>query len=111
TEIVGIPIVRETDGLALSSRNAYLSADERATAPRLHAALQAAAAAIRSGGSVEAALARARDDLTAAGFRVDYVEARNAETLAPITDARTESARLLAAARLGKTRLIDNLAV
>ena len=111
TEIVGIPIVREADGLALSSRNAYLSADERAAAPRLHAALQDAAAAIRSGGGVETALAHARDDLTVAGFRVDYVEARNAETLAPITDAGTEPARLLAAARLGKTRLIDNLAV
>ncbi|CAN5124745.1 pantoate--beta-alanine ligase [soil metagenome] len=109
--IVGHPTLRETDGLAMSSRNAYLSAAERAVAPRLNAALRDAGAAIRASGDAAGALTRARADLAAAGFAVDYVELRNAETLAPVADVRIEPLRLIAAARLGKTRLIDNIAV
>jgi pantoate--beta-alanine ligase len=109
-EIVGIPTIREADGLALSSRNAYLSPAERTTAPRLHAALRAAAEAIRDGGSADTAISGARSKLTAAGFKVDYVKLRNAETLAPVRSSG-EPRRLLAAAWLGKTRLIDNVAV
>ena len=109
-EIVGIPTIREADGLALSSRNAYLSPAERTTAPRLHAALRAAAEAIRDEGSADTAISGARSKLTAAGFKVDYVKLRNAETLAPVRSSG-EPRRLLAAAWLGKTRLIDNVAV
>jgi pantoate--beta-alanine ligase len=109
-EVVGHPTIRAADGLALSSRNAYLSTDERALAPRLHAVLQSAAAAIRSGAEPGAALADASAALAAAGFAVDYVALRNAETLAEVADPTTEPLRLLAAARLGRTRLIDNIA-
>lgn len=109
--IVGHATVREGDGLALSSRNGYLSAKERRTAPTLYQALTAAAAAIRGGAPVDEALAAARATLQAVGFAVDYVELRNAETLAPVADLTSEPLRLLAAARLGKTRLIDNVAV
>jgi pantoate--beta-alanine ligase len=110
-EIVGVPTIREADGLALSSRNAYLSPGDRAKASRLHAALAAAAEAIRYGTTPDVALAGAQSKLTAVGFRVDYVKMRNAETLAPIKDAEKEPKRLLAAAWLGKTRLIDNIPV
>jgi pantoate--beta-alanine ligase len=111
TEIVGRPTIRETDGLALSSRNAYLSAEERQTATTISRAMRQAADMIRAGGDAEAALAEGRETLTAAGFRVDYLVLRNAETLAEIIDPATEPRRMLAAAWLGKTRLIDNIAV
>jgi pantoate--beta-alanine ligase len=111
TEIVGCPIVREPDGLALSSRNAYLSAEERARAPRLHAALRQAAEAINGGGPVGHALGAAREDLAAAGFLVDYIEVRDAATLAPAEEGAAGGRRLLAAAWLGRTRLIDNVAL
>ena len=113
TEIVPVPTVREADGLALSSRNVYLSPGERAIAPRLHGELRAAAHAIRAGGAPEMALKAARHSITEAGFRINYLELRNAETLAPL-DAATKPGtpkRLLVAAWLGKTRLIDNIAV
>jgi pantoate--beta-alanine ligase len=110
-KILGGATVRESDGLALSSRNRYLSPEERATAPRLHQALQDSAAAIRAGSSPTAAMAEARDALASAGFAVDYVEARHAETLEPIASPAEGSIRLLAAARLGRTRLIDNISV
>lgn len=109
-QVVGMPTVREPDGLALSSRNAYLSAAERAAAPVIFSALSAAAAAIRAGGDAEAAVGEAAGRITAAGLRVDYVAARNAETLAPLS-ASGEPVRLLAAAWLGATRLIDNMPV
>lgn len=109
--VVGLPTIRAEDGLALSSRNLYLSFEDRAVAPRLHAALQAAAAAIREGSPAADALAAARRDLEAAGFVVDYVALRNAGTLAEVIDVGSEPLRLLAAARLGRTRLIDNIAV
>jgi pantoate--beta-alanine ligase len=108
-EIVGHPTVREPDGLALSSRNAYLAPDERKNAPALHAALEVAAGAIRAGGDPATALADARQRLSRAGFAPDYLVIRNAETLAEVSDFATESLRILAAARLGKTRLIDNV--
>ena len=110
-EIVGVPTQRDADGLALSSRNAYLTEEERRAARALPRALGEAAGAIQAGGDVEAALAAARDKLVKAGFdQIDYVELRDAETLAPAGDA-ARPARLLAAARIGRTRLIDNLAI
>ncbi|HVY18981.1 MAG TPA: pantoate--beta-alanine ligase [Bauldia sp.] len=110
-EIAGVPTIREPDGLALSSRNAYLSPGDRAKAPRLYAALQAAAEAIRYGTSSDVALQAAHSKLTAVGFMVDYVKMRNADTLASVEDETKEPKRILAAAWLGKTRLIDNVAV
>lgn len=109
TEIVGAPTVREADGLALSSRNGYLSADQRTVAPELHRALKAAADAIRAGAPVDAAEAEGRRRLEAAGFTVDYLEIRDAETLGRARDI--SDLRILAAARLGTTRLIDNIPV
>ncbi|VFU06985.1 pantoate--beta-alanine ligase [Methylocella tundrae] len=110
-EIIGAPTIREADGLALSSRNVYLSPEERKAAPALHAALQRCAAGIRGGGAVDVALAQARASVEAAGFIIDYIEAREAETLAPLAAPIGAPVRLLAAARLGKTRLIDNIGV
>lgn len=110
-EIVGRPTVREADGLAMSSRNAYLSAADRAVAPVLHATLQEVAKRIRADDVIAEALAHGHDRLAAAGFVIDYLELRNAETLSPIQDRSTEPMRLLVAAKLGKTRLIDNIAV
>lgn len=110
-EIVGVPTVREADGLARSSRNAYLTPEERAAAPNLHRTLQDTAAAIRAGSAVDAALEAGKRALLAAGFAaVDYLELRAAEGLAPLA-ALDRPARLLVAARLGKTRLIDNIPV
>ena len=109
-EIVGAPTVRAEDGLALSSRNVYLTPQERGTAPLLHAALEQCRQAIASGVAVDAAVAKAQATLAAAGFAVDYVAARHAETLAPLVSAADGSIRLLVAARLGTTRLIDNIA-
>ncbi|MFZ9500637.1 MAG: pantoate--beta-alanine ligase [Beijerinckiaceae bacterium] len=105
--IVGAPTVREADGLALSSRNVYLSAQERAQAPALHAALQDCASRLRAGAPAQDALALAQGAIEKAGFTLDYLELRDAESLgAPAAGGRW---RLLAAARLGGTRLIDNI--
>ena len=107
-----LPTVREPDGLALSSRNRYLSPDERRTAPALFASLRQAAESIREGWNVNRALDMARAALTDAGFVLDYVEARHAETLAPVEGiSNAAPLRLLTAARMGTTRLIDNIAV
>ncbi len=111
TEILGLATVREKDGLALSSRNAYLSAEERTLATTIARVMRGAADTIRAGGAVEPALETGRAALEAAGFRVDYLVLRNAETLAELTDPAREPRRMLAAAWLGKTRLIDNIAV
>jgi pantoate--beta-alanine ligase len=111
TRIVGVPIVREGDGLALSSRNRYLSPRERAVAPTLHRALAACAGAIAAGSPIPAVLKQGRATIRRAGFALDYLEARNAETLAPLTGASREPIRLLVAARIGRTRLIDNVGV
>ncbi len=111
-EIVGHPTVREPDGLAMSSRNAYLSPEERRVAPELHRVLRDTAEALADGRSAAPLLAAARARLLAAGFTaVDYLELRDAESLEPLEAVGTYPARLLAAARLGATRLIDNLAV
>jgi pantoate--beta-alanine ligase len=110
TDVVGCPTVREADGLAMSSRNAYLTATERTTAGSLNRILEHAAARARSGESVEAVESDAHAALLAAGFeRVDYVAIRSAENLGPFKAA--DAARILAAAWLGQTRLIDNLPV
>jgi pantoate--beta-alanine ligase len=111
TRIVGAPIVREADGLALSSRNRYLSPSERAAAPTLHCVLKECAEKIAGGRPIAAVLDEGRTAIGRAGFAVDYLEARHADTLAPIASARTGPIRLLVAARIGTTRLIDNLAV
>lgn len=108
-EIVGAPTQRDDDGLALSSRNAYLSPEDRAAAVALPRALGEAADAIAAGGDADDALARARGRLETAGFTVDYVEIADAETLCAPVAGRPR--RLLAAARIGGTRLIDNVAV
>jgi pantoate--beta-alanine ligase len=110
-QIVGLPTVREKDGLALSSRNAYLSPEERATAPTLHRVLKETALSIHKGAPIGPTIARGRRTIKAAGFKLDYLEARHATTLAPVTRRADGPVRLLVAARLGKTRLIDNLPV
>ena len=110
-EIAGVPTVRDADGLALSSRNAYLSSDERERAVALPNALRVARDAIRGGASVESALEDARNLLRSSGFsRIDYVALVDAATLEPLDAPRGEM-RLVAAALIGSTRLIDNLAV
>lgn len=110
-EIVPCETLRENDGLAMSSRNARLSAAGRAAAPALYATMQHAAQAIRTGHSPEQALDTARQQVLAAGFeQVEYIELRDAETLLPTKDA-TRPLRMLAAAWLDGVRLIDNIAV
>lgn len=110
--IHGSPTVREADGLALSSRNAYLSASERKTAPDLHRSLIACRDSILDGVPVAQALRTVRGHLEEVEFRPDYVELRDARTLAALQDLPTDRpARLLAAAWLGETRLIDNIAI
>lgn len=108
-EIIGAPTVREPDGLAMSSRNAYLSQAERASAPMLYEILGHVGKSISGGSPVKSALAQGTAGLTKAGFKVDYLELRDADTLEPVQNA--DNARLLAAAWLGKTRLIDNIGV
>jgi len=111
TRIVAAPIVRERTGLALSSRNRYLTAAERQNAPALYRALKQAAAKIADGEPIAKVLQQAREAVTRAGLQPDYFEARNANTLQPLKSGAGEPIRLLAAARLGATRLIDNIAV
>ena len=106
--IVGVDTVREPDGLALSSRNNYLSPEERRVAPRLYQRLQTVRDRLRKGGSIAAAEAEAMEDLQQAGFRPDYVSVRRRDDLAK-PEGADKSLIVLAAARLGRTRLIDNL--
>ncbi len=109
-EIVGCPTVREADGLAMSSRNVYLTPAERRVAPALHRTITALAAAARAGRSIAAEIDAGRSALLAAGFAgVDYLAVVDAETLAPLA-ALDRPGRVLAAARLGAVRLIDNVA-
>ena len=110
-KVVGVKTVREKDGLALSSRNAYLSTAERAVAPTLHRVLRAAAARIKQNEPIEIVLEEGAAEIARAGFAVDYLEARHALTLAPIASRQDGPIRLLVAAKIGKTRLIDNIAV
>jgi pantoate--beta-alanine ligase len=112
TRIVGMPTVRDVDGLALSSRNAYLTPEERQIAPALHRALNDVMMALTAGrGPAAQLIEQGRQAVLKAGFSaIDYFDLRDAETLEPISEV-VRPARVLAAARLGKTRLIDNLPV
>ena len=110
-KVIGAPTVRDADGLAMSSRNVYLSADERAVAPVLHRLLKLCADKIAKGRPVATILSEGREAIERAGFTLDYLEARHAETLAPIKSMKDGPVRLLVAAKIGKTRLIDNVGV
>ena len=110
-EVVGHPIVREPDGLAMSSRNVYLSAEERQTATILYRAMKESARRIKAGNAIAAAMAGGAEMIKAAGFVLDYFEVRHAATLAPVTSRKDGALRILVAAKLGSTRLIDNIAV
>jgi pantoate--beta-alanine ligase len=109
-EIMGVPTVREADGLALSSRNRYLGPEERAKAPLLHMVMREIASKSADGEQLHAALEEGRATLRNAGFVIDYLEARDERTLAPLPEPSLHG-RLFVAARLGSTRLIDNLAL
>lgn len=107
--IIGVPTVREADGLALSSRNQYLTPAERSQAAALPRAIETAIASLRAGGDADAALETLRTTLLRGGFaRVDYAELRDAETLDLLDALGSRPARVLVAAHLGKARLIDN---
>lgn len=111
TRILAGPTHRETDGLALSSRNVYLSNDERVKAPQLYLALRSAASQILSGVDISEALKKSYKIIVKAGMQIDYLELRHAESLAPLPSLADGPARLLVAAHLGKIRLIDNISV
>ncbi|PZU92235.1 MAG: pantoate--beta-alanine ligase [Chelatococcus sp.] len=109
--IVPLETMREADGLAMSSRNRYLSEEHRALAPALHRIMQELAARLRNRENLFAAVTEAQGAIISAGFELDYLEARHAETLAPVTSLADGPLRLLLAARIGGTRLIDNIPV
>ncbi len=109
-EIVGVPTVREADGLAMSSRNRFLNPDERAVAPVLYRVLRSVAGDLAGGAVAAPVLASAREELAAAGFAVDYLALVDGPTLAPVETVGTGS-RLIATARLGPVRLLDNVAI
>lgn len=110
-KVIGIPTVREKDGLALSSRNVYLSEAERVAAPVLSRVLKASAARIKRGEPIEMVMEEGAGEIAHAGFKLDYLEARHALTLKPVASVKDGPIRLLVAAKIGKTRLIDNLGV
>ena len=110
-KVVGSRTVRERDGLAMSSRNVYLSAEERRVAPVLYRTMKESAARLKAGEEIPAAMSKGADIIRAAGFALDYFEIRNADTLAPVASASDGPLRILVAAKIGKTRLIDNIAV
>lgn len=110
-KVIGIPTVREKDGLALSSRNVYLSESERAVATVLSRVLKASAARIKRGEPIEMVMEEGGNEIAHAGFKLDYLEARHALTLKPVSSVKDGPIRLLVAAKIGKTRLIDNLGV
>lgn len=110
-KVIGAPVVRERDGLAMSSRNVYLSAEHRAASPVLFKVLTACAKHIRGGDAFADVLNDGARQITAAGFALDYLEVRHAETLAPVTSKSDGPLRLLVAAKIGATRLIDNVKV
>ncbi|RVT46541.1 pantoate--beta-alanine ligase [Rheinheimera sediminis] len=110
-EIIGVPTIRAEDGLALSSRNGYLTAEQRATAPALYRTLQWMKQQLNQGFSDLRTLEQqAKQQLAAAGFKADYINISNRQTLVPATDT-TAALVILAAAALGNTRLIDNIEV
>ena len=110
-KVIGVPTVRERDGLALSSRNVYLSPEQRRIAAELYRVMQQTAKRLRGGDQIDAAMAGGRQLIRDAGFALDYFEARHAETLAPVASVKDGPVRILVAASLGSTRLIDNVAV
>jgi pantoate--beta-alanine ligase len=110
-KVVGSRTLRERDGLAMSSRNVYLSPEQRRAAPVLYRAMKESAGRLRAGGDVEAAMAAGTQLIAGAGFAVDYFEVRHAETLAPVASVKQGPMRILVAATIGTTRLIDNIAV
>jgi pantoate--beta-alanine ligase len=110
-EVVGVPTVRESDGLAMSSRNAYLDPRERSVAPTLYRVLQQSANRIAAGEAIARVVGEGAIEIEEAGFALDYLEARHVESLARVETLDDGPLRLLVAARLGKTRLIDNIAV
>jgi len=109
--VIGSKTVRERDGLAMSSRNVYLSADERRMASELFRDMKESASRLRAGDDVGTAMLAGTEMIKAAGFALDYFELRHAYSLAPVTSIEDGPMRILVAARLGKTRLIDNMAV
>ncbi len=110
-KVVGSRTVRERDGLAMSSRNVYLTPDERSAATILYRAMKQSAARLRAGDDTEAAMAGGAQMIAGAGFALDYFEVRHAETLAPVASLKDGPMRILVAAKIGKTRLIDNIGV
>ena len=110
-KVIGSKTMRERDGLAMSSRNVYLSPEERRKAPELYRAMKQSGGRLRAGDDLGAAMAGGAELIANAGFVLDYFEARHADTLAPIASVKDGPVRILVAAKLGKTRLIDNVAV
>jgi pantoate--beta-alanine ligase len=110
-KVIGSKTVRERDGLAMSSRNVYLSPEERRAAPALYRTMKESAKRLRAGEAIEPVMAGGAELIQNAGFTLDYLEVRHAETLAPIASIKDGPMRMLVAARLGSTRLIDNIAV
>jgi pantoate--beta-alanine ligase len=110
-KVIGSKTIRERDGLAMSSRNVYLLPEQRRVAPELYRAMKESAQALRAGKDIRAAMAGGAALVTGAGFALDYFEVRHAETLAPIASLKDGPMRILVAARLGTTRLIDNISV
>jgi len=110
-KVIGSKTVRERDGLAMSSRNVYLSDDERRVARELYRAMKESAGRLRDGEDANTAMMAGAEMIKTAGFALDYFELRHAESLAPVTSVADGPMRILVAARLGKTRLIDNMAV
>ncbi len=110
-KVIGSRTVRERDGLAMSSRNVYLSPEERRVAPTLYRAMKESAERLRAGDDLDAAMGAGAEMIAGAGFVLDYFEVRHAETLAPIASVKDGPMRILVAAKLGKTRLIDNIGV
>jgi pantoate--beta-alanine ligase len=110
-KVIGSRTVRERDGLAMSSRNVYLSPEQRRAAPELYRAMKETAQALRAGDDIKAAMAGGAELIAATGFALDYFEVRHAETLAPIASVKDGPLRILVAAKIGTTRLIDNIAV
>src|ERR1700684_20309 len=109
--VIGAQPVRERDGLAMSSRNVYLTPEQRRAAPALYRVMKETARRLRAGENLQAAQASAVATIIDAGFAVDYFETRHAESLAPVTSIKDEPLRILVAAKIGATRLIDNIAV
>jgi pantoate--beta-alanine ligase len=110
-KVIGASTTRERDGLAMSSRNVYLSPDQRRAAPELFRAMKESAKRLKAGDEIETAMAAGAEMIRAAGFALDYLELRHAETLAPVSTMKDGPLRILVAAKIGTTRLIDNIGV